>query len=169
MSLVKIGITFSLIERISTEIKRDKTSIIVVVPCPQFLRMLEHGIVSVLQKANYKLLQIQRTGWKHPLWKKLQLIPACLPGVSKRKDYCLSSSMSSWYHGDQVRRQLTTDQWRNAWSIVEDGLPSQHHTVSEVLDFLHASFTQRPEYSAIKIHLSSLRAICYRARGKTNC
>ena len=53
MPLVKIGITFSLIERISTEIKRDKTSIIVVVPCPQFLRMLEHGSVteSALQTA----------------------------------------------------------------------------------------------------------------------
>ena len=49
------------------------------------------------------------------------------------------------------------------------GLPSEHHTVSEVLDFLHALFTQRPEYSAIKIHISSLRAICYSARGKTNC
>ena len=113
MSLVKIGITFSLVERISTEIKRDKTSIIVVVPCSQFLRMLEHPTVAVLQKAHYKLLQIQRTGWKHPFWKKLQLIPACLSGVSKWKDYCQSSSMSSWYHGDQVRRQLTTDQWRN--------------------------------------------------------
>ena len=54
-----VFLPFCLIERISTKIKRDETSVIVVVPCSQFLRTLEHDTVSVLLKAHFKVLQIQ--------------------------------------------------------------------------------------------------------------
>ena len=68
---------FSLIGRILAKIKQDETSITVIVPCwqtqlwfPQFLWMVEHSTAPVLLKAHHKLLQLPRTGQKHPLWKK---------------------------------------------------------------------------------------------------
>ena len=119
---------FSLIERILAKIKGDKASIIVIVPCwqtklwfPQFLRMVEHGTVPVLLNAHHKLLQLPRTGQKHPSWKKLQLIVALLSGVSNWKNYRHVSVMSSWHHGDQVRRQFTTEQCRDGWNFAEEG------------------------------------------------
>ena len=101
---------FSLIGRILAKIKRNEASTILIVPCwqtqpwfPQFLRMLEHSTVPVLLKAHHKLLQLPGTGQKQPLWKKLQLIVACLSSVSKWKDYRQASVISSWHHGYHLR------------------------------------------------------------------
>ena len=44
-----------------------------------------------------------------------------LSGVSKWKDYLQVSVRSSWHHGDQVRRESTTEQCRDGWNIAEDG------------------------------------------------
>ena len=119
---------FSLIGRILEKIKQEETSVVVIVPCwqtqtwfPLFLRMVEHDTVPVLLRPHHKLLQLPRTGQKYPLWKKLQLIVARSLGVSKWKDYCQVSDMSSKHHGDQVRRQSTTEQCKDSCSIAEDG------------------------------------------------
>ena len=118
----------SLIGRILAKIKRDEASITVTVPCwqtqpwfPQFLRMVEHDTAPVLLKPHHKLLQVPGTGQKHLLWKKLHLIVARFPGVSKWKDYRQVSVRSSWHHGDQIRRESTTEQCKDGWNIAEDG------------------------------------------------
>ena len=61
--------SFSLIGRILANIKQDKASITVIVPCwqtqprfPQFLRMVEHGTAPVLLKAHHNCYSYQKQG-----------------------------------------------------------------------------------------------------------
>ena len=121
--------------------------------------MVEHGTAPVLLKAYHKLLQLPGTGQKHPLWKKLQLIVARLSGVSKWKDYRQVSVRSSWHHGDQVQRQSATEQCRDCGYCRRRGYHTQHPTVSEVLDFLHALFANGLGYSAINSHRGALSSL----------
>ena len=110
--------------------------------------MVEHA--TALLKAHHKLLQLPGTGQKHPSWKKLQLTVAHFSGISKWKDYLQMSVKSSWHHGDQVQTESIIEQSRDGWNIAEDGgYHTQHPTVSEVLDFLHALFAQGLGYSGI--------------------
>ena len=108
---------FSIVGRVLAKLAQDRATALVIVPCwqtqpwfPQFVRLVKPGTTPLLIPAHQHLLQLPGTNYQHPIWDRLSLVAAILPGTSQQWDCHLMLPRSSEHHGGSAHSQHTTHQ-----------------------------------------------------------
>ena len=108
---------FSIVGRVLAKLAQDRATALVIVPCwqtqpwfPQFVRLVKPGTTPLLIPAHQHLLQLPGTNYQHPIWDRLSLVAAILPGTSQQWNCHLMLPRSSEHHGGSAHSQHTTHQ-----------------------------------------------------------